>query len=63
MAKKNKPTACNCRKCDRPPVIVKIRAGSWRVACPYLDCIQVSSFGSTEDEAIENWNKNEVVKE
>lgn len=63
MAKKQKPQACACRKCLRTPVIVKVRTGVWRMACQYLDCIQVSSFGSTEDEAIEKWNAGEVVKE
>jgi hypothetical protein len=62
MAKKQKPEPYACRKCHRMPIIVKIRADFWRVACPYLDCIQVSSFGNTEDEAIEKWNKDEVVK-
>lgn len=57
MAKKKKPEACECRKCGRTPVVVKIRAGYWRVACPYLDCESYdSTLGSTEAEAIEAWN-------
>ena len=59
------PGVCNCPECHRPPIIVKtgkIRGGSWRVACPYLDCENVSSYGGTEREAIEKWNKGEVVK-
>lgn len=63
MAKKQKPEPCACRKCGRTPVVVKVRPGFWRVACPYPDCIQVSSFGTSEDEAIKKWNDNEVVKE
>lgn len=64
MAKKKKEPleACNCKKCDRPPVIVQLKPRFWRVACPYLDCINVSAFGETEREAIEKWNKDEVVK-
>lgn len=60
---KNIPGVCNCRKCDRPPVIVRTqRPKRWRVACPHLDCEYVSAYGETEQEAIDNWNKGEVVK-
>lgn len=61
MAKRKKPEACTCPACGRQPVIVKTKK-YWRVACPYLDCENVSSYGGTEREAIEKWNKGEVVK-
>lgn len=54
--KKEKPEACGCRKCGRTPVVLRIRGSHWRVACPYLDCIQNDAIGETETEAIERWN-------
>lgn len=62
MAKTQTPEPCNCRKCGRPPVVVKVRRGQYRVACPYLDCEVRNSFGNTEAEAIKKWNDGEVVK-
>lgn len=56
----NIPGVCNCPKCGRPPVIVKTRTKHWRVGCPYLDCIDISSIGQTEKEAIQKWNDGEV---
>ena len=58
MGKKKKPEACVCRKCGRTPVVVKIKPHHWRVACPYLDCIQNDALAETEDEAIERWNED-----
>ena len=55
------PPACVCRSCNRPPVVVKINTRRWRVACPYLDCEIVSAYGNSEREAIEKWNRGEVV--
>lgn len=54
-----------CPKCGQSPVIVKTRTWSrpWRVACPWPGCENYdSAYGETELEAIEKWNKGEVVK-
>lgn len=56
MAKKEKPTPCNCRSCGRSPVVVRIKKNHWRVACPYLDCEYVNAYGETEIDAIMAWN-------
>lgn len=51
-----KPIANPCRCCGREPVVVKIKPGRWRVACPYLDCDYVDACGETEIDAILVWN-------
>ena len=58
MNEKKKPEACACRECGRTPVVVKIRRGPWRVACPYLDCLQIDAIGATEIDAILTWNSD-----
>lgn len=61
--KKNKqPEACGCRKCGRTPVVVRLSPGRWRVACPYLDCENVSAYGNSEKDAVSKWNTGEVVR-
>jgi hypothetical protein len=65
MAEKKKPKACVCPKCGQEPVIVKTRTWPtpWRVACYSLNCeYHDSAYGETEREAIEKWNRGEVVK-
>lgn len=57
----NKPNPLPCPYCKRAPVVVKIKAGRYRVACPYLDCKQIDAVGRTETEAVEKWDE-EVIK-
>jgi hypothetical protein len=45
-----------CRHCGRDPVVIKVKPRHFRVACPYLDCEYVNSYGETEAEAIRKWN-------
>lgn len=59
---KAEPRPCQC--CGEDPAIVRTRTGPapWRVTCPWLDCDEhASAYGSTEREAIDKWNRGEVV--
>lgn len=66
MAIRTKAEPRPCPRCGEDPVIVKAKGPlkPWRVTCPWLDCDEhASAYGSTEKEAIEKWNRGEVVKE
>jgi hypothetical protein len=55
-----------CPKCGQSPVVVKFKRGhllpAWRVSCPWLDCDNhASAYGETELQAVNKWNRGEVV--